>query len=82
MKRATVAVSTTILALALTGCARSKPQASMGVLRAEPATLSLGAGDSLGRAIYVADLVIAAREAGLDVAVTSVTDQSPTFLGE
>jgi hypothetical protein len=40
----------------------------MGVMGDEPSVLSLGAGDALGRAVYVNDLILAA--AALDKSTT------------
>jgi len=76
-------ISLLSLAAAGVGCKSSNTQASMGAMRSpQPVLLSLGAGDSLGQRVYLNDMVIAAREGSLDVAVTAVSDSSPLDLGE
>ena len=59
-----------LTAACLTGCANHArhDNASMGMLGDQPQPLSLGAGDSLGRAVYVNDLILAA--AALDKGTT------------
>lgn len=72
----------------LSGCksaqtAQSVPgNASLGMMRSQPAVVSLGAGDSLGRRVYLNDLVIAARFIPMDVAVTSVGEGEFAGWGE
>jgi hypothetical protein len=68
--RRTLCLSAVVLTTALTGCAshQAAPQASMGDLGTPASLLSLGAGDSLGRAVYVNDLILAA--AALDKSTT------------
>lgn len=67
----------------MVGCqASQKTQTSMGVFPSEGPILSLGAGDSLGRRIYVNDLIIAAREQGIDIAVTAASETAPVSLVE
>lgn len=63
------------LACLMTGCGRHQhTAASMGMVRAD-GVVSLGAGDALGRAIYVNDLILAARNVPSDLVVTAVTEQ-------
>lgn len=59
-----------VAACLLGGCAsrQASQGAAMGVLGDAPALLSLGAGDALGRAVYVNDLILAA--AALDKSTT------------
>ena len=69
----TFALSAAVLtAICLVGCSSAKPRsASMGDLGGPAngaASLSLGAGDSLGRSVYVNDLILAA--AALDNGTT------------
>ncbi len=84
MNRPLMLISFLVLAATGVGCkSASRSQASMGLMRtSQPALLSLGAGDSLGRRVYLNDMVIAAREGSLDVAVTAASDSSPVDLGE
>ncbi|GJQ29268.1 MAG: hypothetical protein HBSAPP03_11520 [Phycisphaerae bacterium] len=72
------------LILLVGGCkSASTTTASPGLLRAQPTILlSLGAGDSLGRRVYLNDLIIAAKAGNLDVAFSAVSDGSPIDLGE
>lgn len=51
----------------LSGCGASRrPAASMAVFRPGPAPVStLGSGDSLGKVLYVNDLVLAAKAQGV-----------------
>ena len=70
MRRLTLTAAC-LTAACLTGCATSHPapaSGSMGEMGAAPQALSLGAGDSLGRAVYVNDLILAA--AALDKSTT------------
>lgn len=69
-----VAVAGGCLALGGCGADRGATRASMGVMRPDAAVLTLGAGDALGRSVYVNDLIIAAREVQGDVAITSVPE--------
>lgn len=82
MIRRITLISLLSLAAAGVGCKSAGTQASMGAMRSTPVLLSLGAGDSLGQRVYLNDMVIAAREGSLDVAVTAVSDSSPLDLGE
>lgn len=84
MIRRIALISVFSLAAAGVGCkSTARTQASMGAMRSpQPVLLSLGAGDSLGQRVYLNDMVIAAREGSLDVAVTAVSDSSPLDLGE
>lgn len=61
MTRGIIAASGLVLLGALAGCSGSSQSVSMGAVSAEPATptLSLGSGDSLGRAIYINDVILA-----------------------
>jgi hypothetical protein len=59
------------------GCAHRPGHASMAAFRAEPPVLSLGSGDALGRAVYMNDLVIAARDLPSEIVLTGVPDQMP-----
>jgi hypothetical protein len=63
-------ISAALLTLVAGGCAsqQAAPTASMGDLGNAPAVISLGAGDSLGHAVYVNDLILAA--AALDKSTT------------
>lgn len=65
------------LLLLVGGCAKSRPVASMGVLRAQPAPMTLGAGDALGKAVYVNDLLIAARYIPDDLALANLEATRP-----
>jgi len=80
MNRGSVAVMITAACLALcAGCNRAgRSPASMGVLSPQPQTLSLGAGDSLGRVIYVNDLILAARALNPDEMLTAA-DTAESF---
>lgn len=80
MIRGSVAVVIAAACLVLcSGCNRAgKPAASMGVLRPQPEILTLGAGDSLGRVIYVNDLVLAARTLNADEMLTAA-DSAESF---
>ena len=64
------------------GCAshRTAPSASMGDLGDAPAVLSLGAGDSLGRAVYVNDLILAAAALDKSTTFTNVDVGAPELL--
>jgi hypothetical protein len=82
MRRSTLSCSAfaILLTCALGGCAThqaAQPVAAMGDLGPQPAVLSLGAGDSLGRAVYVNDLIIAAAELDKSTTYTNV-DQGMT----
>lgn len=67
----------------LTACNSARPAASMGLMRADAPVLTLGAGDTLGRAVYVNDLIIAARElTSTDVAITAAPETGPIGLDD
>jgi hypothetical protein len=51
----------------------------MGVMGA-PATLSLGAGDTLGRAVYVNDLILAAAALDKSTTFTNVDEDAAQLL--
>jgi hypothetical protein len=70
MRRTLCCTVLSALAISTMGCAshRSAAPAAMGDLGQPAAPLSLGAGDTLGRAIYVNDLILAA--AALDKSTT------------
>ncbi len=74
-------LSFTLAAIFATGCQHARPAASMAVYADTP-VLTLGAGDSLGRTVYVNDLIIAAREANQDVMLTEVPVEGPMSLDE
>lgn len=80
MKRGSVAILISAACLALcAGCNRAgRSPASMGALSPQPETLSLGAGDSLGRVIYVNDLILAARALNADEMLTAA-DTAESF---
>jgi hypothetical protein len=62
-----------LIAVGLTGCSStSKQQASMGMVSGDSKVLSLAAGDSLGRAVYVNDLILAAAAIERDAVFTNV----------
>lgn len=79
----------TILAM-LAGCvvlggcnaSRGNARVSLGVMRPDAAVLTLGAGDALGRSVYVNDLIIAAREMQGDVAITHVPETGSMGLND
>jgi len=72
-----------IAATCLGGCAsRRVPPASMSVIAPDTTLSSLGAGDTLGRSIYINDLIIAAREANEDFVITEVPIEGPIRLDE
>jgi hypothetical protein len=52
----------------------------MGDLGDAPAVLSLGAGDSLGRAVYVNDLILAAAALDKSTTFTNVDVGAPELL--
>ena len=71
----------TVVACLLQGCAsRQTSPGAMGVMGDEPATLSLGAGDALGRAVYVNDLVLAAAALDKSTTYTNVDQGSSELL--
>jgi hypothetical protein len=74
MNRQTLLLSTAALvAVCITGCSSGKKQqASMGMVSGSPQVLSLAAGDSLGRAVYVNDLILAAAAIERDAVYTNV----------
>ncbi len=74
MKRQTLLLATAALvAVSITGCGSSpRQQASMGMVSGTPQVLSLAAGDSLGRAVYVNDLILAAAAIERDAVFTNV----------
>ncbi|MCC6950646.1 MAG: hypothetical protein IT433_04285 [Phycisphaerales bacterium] len=80
MNRGSVAVMIAAACLALcAGCNRSgRSPASMCALSVQPQTLTLGAGDSLGRVIYVNDLILAARALNADEMLTAA-DSAESF---
>jgi hypothetical protein len=72
-----------VVAVAITGCSSaSKPQASMGMVSGNPQVLSLAAGDSLGRAVYVNDLILAAAAIERDAVYTNVDQGAVEALTE
>jgi hypothetical protein len=81
MTRRAAVACVALAAACLGGCARPRVQASPGLMGPEP-VLTLGAGDALGMAVYSNDLVIAAREAGMDFAVTVAPEHEPIGLGD
>lgn len=84
MKACNSLLAVLALALAAGGCAsKSRTTASMGMMKPEAGVLlSLGAGDALGRRVYLNDLVIAARELQGDVAFTAAPETGSIDLGE
>src|SRR4051812_42685551 len=77
MNRRTVLLCTAaFLALTLGGCASHRNHASMGMVGPDAKVLSLAAGDSLGRAVYVNDMILAAAKIDSDTAFTNV-DSTP-----
>jgi hypothetical protein len=71
MRRTAAALS--LSALALTACAtRPQPQGSMGALSPQAPIVSLGAGDALGKAVYVNDLILAATTLDTSTTYTNV----------
>jgi len=70
-----------LIAAATSGCNRAAThRASLAVFAPQAPSLSLGAGDSLGRSVYFNDLVLAARNLPTDDMVTAATDQNPIDL--
>jgi hypothetical protein len=83
MFRNTVILASVCAISFLSGCKTSRStQASMGFFSSRGTIASLGAGDALGRRIYVNDMIIAAREQGVDFAITAVPETTPVSLGE
>ncbi|MCE7975415.1 MAG: hypothetical protein DYG92_14000 [Leptolyngbya sp. PLA1] len=80
MNRGSVAAVLSAACLFLcAGCNRAnRPAASMGALSPQSPVVSLGAGDSLGRVIYVNDLILAARALNADELLTSA-DTAESF---
>ncbi len=77
MRRTISCVGAAILGVgALAGChaARPAPAASMGVFSATPAPIVLGAGDALGHAVYVNDVILALSRTHDESRVTAVDD--------
>lgn len=71
-----------VLTAAVSGCASRQPaHASMGVL-GTPATLGLGAGDTLGRAVYVNDLILAAAALDKTTTFTNVDEDAAQLLAD
>ena len=74
-RRALTASSAVILGLCLTGCSSSRqaasPSANMG-MGGSNKVLTLAAGDSLGRAVYVNDMIIAANAIEQNATYTNV----------
>lgn len=60
MLKFVAAAAMTGVGAALTACSTQHVPASMGMVSPQGDVLSLGAGDSLGRAVYVNDLILAA----------------------
>jgi hypothetical protein len=61
------------LPVILGGCSSApRHQASMGMLAQDSKVLSLAAGDSLGRAVYVNDIILAAGKIESDTTYTNV----------
>jgi hypothetical protein len=61
------------LAAVLGGCSASHSrQASMGMVGQDNKVLSLAAGDTLGRAVYVNDMILAAAKIDAETAYTNV----------
>lgn len=72
---------TIVAACLLGGCAfRQGAPAAMGVVADEPAALSLGAGDALGHAVYVNDLILAAAALDKSTTYTNVDEGSSELL--
>lgn len=82
MNRGSAAVIISAACLVLcAGCNRAgRSAASMGALSPQTHTLTLGAGDSLGRVIYVNDLILAARALNADEMLTAA-DTADSFEG-
>ena len=72
-----------MLTCVLGACTSEKARttdASMGALGEAPEVLSLGAGDSLGRAVYVNDLILAAAALDKSTTFTNVDQGSSELL--
>lgn len=83
MRQAIAAVSILSLGCLIAGgCSAQRPAASMAVLRPDRPVLSLGAGDALGRAVYVNDLVLAAKANNLDTSAVANATESYFIWGE
>lgn len=82
MKRRTLMISAAaVLGLCLTGCSSTpRHPASMGMVSPQPKVLSLAAGDSLGRAVYVNDMILAAAQIERDSAFTNVDEGAASRL--
>ena len=78
---ATCLTALLVLTAAVGGCSSHQPaqHASMGVM-GTPATLSLGAGDTLGRAVYVNDLILAAAALDKTTTFTNVDEDAAQLL--
>lgn len=84
MNRRTILLSgAALIAVGLTGCSSApREQASMGMVSGDSRVLSLAAGDSLGRAVYVNDLILAAAAIERDAVFTNVDEGAVEVLGD
>ncbi len=81
-RRVLMGLTFAAVALSLTACGTSHTAAhptNMGMMSPEGQVLTLGAGDSLGRAVYVNDLILAAAAYEPTTAYTNVDPQSLWF---
>ena len=79
-RRQAVVTTAAVLAVVLGGCSSSRQRASMGMVSPDNKVLSLAAGDSLGRAVYVNDMILAAAKIDADTAYTNVDQGSVEVL--
>jgi hypothetical protein len=61
-----------VAAVCLTGCQSARKPASMGMVSGDGQVLSLGAGDALGRAVYVNDMILAAAKIDHSTTYTNI----------
>lgn len=72
-RRTTLLCTAAALCVILGGCSSGRNhRASMGMVGPDARVLSLAAGDSLGRAVYVNDTILAAAKLDTDSTYTNV----------
>jgi hypothetical protein len=72
-RRTSLLCTLAALSVILGGCnATPRHQASMGMVSQDSKVLTLAAGDSLGRAVHVNDLILAAAKIDSDAMYTNV----------
>ncbi|HYE61889.1 MAG TPA: hypothetical protein VD997_07820 [Phycisphaerales bacterium] len=77
MNRRTILCTAAVLTVVLGGCSSGRNnRASMGMVGPNDRVLSLAAGDSLGRAVYVNDVILAAAKVDTSSTFTNVDTTS------